>query len=194
MMRQVLKPPAAFAFKLGPKIVDAERMELLVRLLTRHQEEIFRFILSLHPHEEDARDVLQETSVALCRKIIEYDPAQPFLPWAFGFAYLEVLKQRDRNQRGARLLSRELAERLAKERLENRDLFQARLHALDECLQKLPAAERALLLQRYREKQSVEELMQRFGTSRRSLFRELQRIRRILHDCINQRMAEAELA
>ena len=54
---------------------------------------MFRFILSMHPNEEDARDILQETSVALCRKIEEYDPDQPFLPWAFGFAYLEVLKQ-----------------------------------------------------------------------------------------------------
>jgi RNA polymerase sigma-70 factor (ECF subfamily) len=167
-------------------------MELLVRLLTRHQEELFRFILSLHPHEEDARDVLQETSVALCRKIVEYDPGQPFLPWAFGFAYLEVLKQRERNQRGARLLSRELADRLAKEREERRDLLQTRLQALEDCLQKLPLAERALIQQRYQGAANIEELVQRCGTSRRTLFRSLQRIRRLLHDCIDRRIAGAE--
>ena len=61
--------------------MEPERVELLIRLLTLHQEEIFRFILSLHPHEEDARDILQEASVALCRKIEEYDASQPFLPW-----------------------------------------------------------------------------------------------------------------
>src|SRR5437870_13381400 len=44
--------------------VDDASAELLVRLLTRHQEAIFRHIFALLPHEEDARDVLQETNVA----------------------------------------------------------------------------------------------------------------------------------
>src|SRR5947209_5596039 len=78
--------------------VDAERTELLVRLLTKHQDDLFRFIFALLPHEEDARDVLQETSVAVCRKFFDYDVEQPFLPWAFGFAYLETLKHRERDQ------------------------------------------------------------------------------------------------
>jgi len=167
-------------------------MELLVRLLTRHQEEIFRFILSLHPHEEDARDVLQETSVALCRKIMDYDPKQPFLPWAFGFAYLEVLKQRERNQRGARLLSRELADRLVREREDRHEALHARLQALEDCLLKLPAAERNLIQQRYQSVANIEDLVQQCGMSRRTLFRNLQRIRRLLHDCINRRVASAE--
>ena len=55
--------------------MDPERAELLVRLLSRHQEELFRYIFALLPHEEDARDVLQETSVALCRKFAEIWPA-----------------------------------------------------------------------------------------------------------------------
>lgn len=173
-------------------MVDAERMELLVRLLTKHQEELFRFILSLHPHEEDARDVLQETSVALCRKIVDYDPQQPFLPWAFGFAYLEVLKQRDRNQRGARLLSRELADRLAREREEHRNMLQSRLQALEDCLQKLPAVERNLIQLRYQGSANIEDMIEQCSTSRRTLFRNLQRIRRLLFDCINQSVANTE--
>ena len=52
--------------------MEPERMELLVRLLSAHQENLFRYIFSLLPHEEDARDVLQETSVALYRKFAEY--------------------------------------------------------------------------------------------------------------------------
>ena len=72
--------------------MEENRTELLVRLLSRHQEDLFRYIFALLPHEEDARDVLQETSVALFRKFEDYDPAKPFLAWAFRFAYLEVLK------------------------------------------------------------------------------------------------------
>src|SRR5437764_8983979 len=85
-------------------LVEAARTELLVRLLSRHQEELFRYIFTLLPNEDDAREVLQETSVALFRKFADYDPDKPFLAWAHGFAYLEVLKQRERTQRNTRLL------------------------------------------------------------------------------------------
>ena len=88
--------------------MEGGRTELLVRLLTGHQEELFRYIFGLLPHEEDAKDVLQETSVSLYRKSAEYDPDKPFLAWAYRFAYLEVLKQRERNRRGNRHLRPDL--------------------------------------------------------------------------------------
>jgi RNA polymerase sigma-70 factor (ECF subfamily) len=169
--------------------MQTDPTELLIRLLTAHQEDLFRYIFALLPHEEDARDVLQEASVALCRKFAEYDPAQPFLPWAFRFAYLEVLKQRERNQRRALLLSVELIERLAAEREQMGPVLQERLAALEVCLERLPSEDRQLLRRRYQGKARAEELAQDSGGSRRTLFRKLERIRRILFECINQRTA-----
>lgn len=169
--------------------MESARAELLVRLLTRHQDELFRYIFALLPHEEDARDVLQETSVALYRKFAEYDPQKPFLAWAYGFAYLEVLKQRERNQRRTRHFSRELVERLAVERQEHEPVLQARLQALEHCLQELPPDDRELIRQRYQGQKRTEELMHQFGSSRRTFFRKLDRIRRSLLDCINRRLA-----
>src|SRR5439155_21299920 len=92
---------------------DSARTEQLVRLLIRHQEELFRYIFSLLPHQEDARDALQETCVALYRKHADYDPAKPFLAWAYGFAYLQVLKHRERSCRDGRLLRDDLFELIA---------------------------------------------------------------------------------
>ena len=171
--------------------MEAARAELLVRLLAKHQDELFRYIFALLPHEEDARDVLQETSVALYRKFAEYDPAKPFLAWAYRFAYLEVLKQRERNQRRTRHLSPELIECLARERELHEPVLQARLQALEKCLEELAPADRELIRQRYHGKRSAEELVQQFETSRRTLFRQLDRIRRLLHDCITRRAATA---
>jgi RNA polymerase sigma-70 factor (ECF subfamily) len=169
--------------------VETARLESLVRLLSRYQDDLFRYIFALLPHEEDARDVLQETSVALCRKFAEYDAAQPFLPWAFRFAYLEVLKQRERNQRGTRHLKAELVERLAREREPHEPILQARLQALDRCLDDLSAADRELIRQRYQGKARAAELARQSGASRRTLFRNLDRIRRRLFDCISRRLA-----
>jgi RNA polymerase sigma-70 factor (ECF subfamily) len=169
--------------------VDVARTELLVRLLSKHQDDLFRYIFALLPHEEDARDVLQETSVALYRKFTEYDPSKPFLAWAYCFAYLEILKQRERNQRGARLLKRDLVERLAREREPHEPVLQARLLALDSCLKELSAPDQELIRQRYQKKAAAEELMRQFETSRRTLFRKLDHIRRLLFDCITRRVA-----
>ncbi len=172
--------------------MKAERTELLVRLLSRHQEDLFRYIFSLLPHEEDARDVLQETSVALYRKFADYDPSKPFLAWAFRFAYLEVLKQRERNQRGSRLLRLELIERLAREREEQEPVLQERLQALEQCLEALPREDRELIRQRYEARARTEELVRHLGASRRTLFRQLDRIRRSLYDCISRRVTTME--
>jgi RNA polymerase sigma-70 factor (ECF subfamily) len=49
-------------------VAETAHTEQLVRLLMKHQDDLFRYIFSLLPHEEDARDVLQETSVSLYRK------------------------------------------------------------------------------------------------------------------------------
>jgi RNA polymerase sigma-70 factor (ECF subfamily) len=171
--------------------VDVGQTELLVRLLSKHQEELFRYIFALLPHEEDARDVLQETSVALYRKFPEYDPSKPFLAWAYGFAFMEIMKQRERSQRSARLLAVHIMERLARERQQHEDVLQARLQALEPCLQELPRADRELLRKRYQEKVGTEELIRHWGASRRTLFRNLDRIRRVLFDCISRRVAGA---
>jgi RNA polymerase sigma-70 factor (ECF subfamily) len=171
--------------------VEVAHAELLVRLLSRHQEELFRYIFALLPHEEDAKDVLPETSVALYRKFAEYDHDKPFLAWAYSFAYLEVLKQRERNQRGNRYLHPELVARLAREREQHEPVLQTRLQALDHCLERLSPKDRDLVWHSYHGKAKVEELVRRFGISRRTVFRNLDRIRRLLFECISRQVAAA---
>ncbi len=169
--------------------VDASRTELLVRLLAKHQDELFRYVFALLPHEEDVKDVLQETYIALCRKFDEYETSRPFLAWAYGFAFLEVLKQRERNQRAARYLSREVVEHLARERVDQEEVLQARLLALDYCLEQLPKADRELIQQRYHGRTKMDDMVEQAGTSRRTLYRQLDRIRRALFECISRRTA-----
>lgn len=169
--------------------IDSEHF---VRLLIRHQGDLFRYIFSLLPHEEDARDALQETCVALYRKSNAYDQQKPFLAWAYGFAYLEVLKQRERCVRGDRHLRTDLVEVLARERQSQDGELHSRLEALETCLGELPPADRSLIQQRYTTGCPIDELVGHSGTSRRTLFRSLDRIRRTLLECINRRVQSAE--
>ncbi|MDP1592367.1 MAG: sigma factor, partial [Prosthecobacter sp.] len=88
-------------------------MENLILLLTQHQAALFRYIFSLVPCEADARDILQETSVALFRKFEQYDATRPFLPWAYRFAYLQVQKHREKSARSPLLFSEDVIDLIA---------------------------------------------------------------------------------
>lgn len=166
--------------------MDPAATELLIRLLSKHQDDLFRYILAQIPHAEDARDVLQECCVALCRKWGEFDPARPFLPWAFRFASIEVLKFRERASGRIPCFDEQLLELIARERVEQDTLLHFRLQALDLCLARLDPSDRELIRQRYWSGESTQELIQSSGESRRTVFRHLDRIRRQLQECISR--------
>ena len=71
-----------------------------MQLLTGTQSRLYAYICSLIGGAAGARDVLQETNLVLWDKAQEYDPARPFLPWAYRIAYLQVLAYR-KQPRGA---------------------------------------------------------------------------------------------
>ncbi|HYF34619.1 MAG TPA: sigma-70 family RNA polymerase sigma factor, partial [Prosthecobacter sp.] len=164
--------------------MSTDRTETLVLLLTRHQEALFRYVFSLLPSEADARDVLQEASLALCRKFDQYEADKPFLPWACRFAWLEILKHRERARQRPAAFSPDVLELLSDERAMIEPELEARLRALDGCLAKLPAVDRDLVANRYHQRHSAEEMMERLNMSRRTLFRNLERIRRQLFECV----------
>lgn len=162
--------------------------ETLVLLLTQHQEPLFRYIFSLVPREADARDILQETSLALYRKFSEYDATRPFLPWAYRFAYLQVQKHREKSSRSPLLFSEDVMDLLASERAHIEPQLDERLRLLDACLQKLTPQDQELVTSRYAQRQSAEEMMSRFSLSRRTLFRNLELLRQRLHECVSRQL------
>lgn len=162
--------------------------ENLVLLLSQHQESLFRYIYCLVPVEADARDIQQETSLALYRKWEQFDTSRPFLAWAFRFAYLQVLKHREKSARSPLTFDPDVLDLLAGEHERVADHLDRRLRLLDGCLQKLPASEKDLVTGRYARRESAEMLMVRLHLSRRTLFRKLEVLRRRLHDCVTRQL------
>ena len=89
--------------------------ERIVGLIARHQPEIHRYILSLMPDRMLADDVAQETNLVLWRTAAEYDPAQPFLPWALTIALYQVKAARRDAGRDRHVFDDSLVEILAAE-------------------------------------------------------------------------------
>ena len=83
-----------------------------VRLWTQHQPEVTRYLRSMVPRSGDAAEILQDVSIRLWEKWDEYDTDRPFAPWAIRFAYLEVLKWRQRLAREKLVFSESLLEQI----------------------------------------------------------------------------------
>jgi RNA polymerase sigma-70 factor, ECF subfamily len=169
--------------------IDSARF---VQLLTKHQNDLLRFITPLVGCLEDAEEILQQTAMLLWQKADQYDPQQAFLPWARQFAKYEVLKRRHERQRYT-FLTEELIETLAEQQAEQDSLASKRRLVLHNCVAALPERDRLLLKHRYdRRGTTIGQLAIATGQTANALYKALQRIRGQLLLCVNRKLAAVE--
>lgn len=158
-----------------------------MRLFLTHEMEILRSVMVYVPQRSDARDILQETAIALWKHFGQYDPSRPFVNWACGYARIEVRRFLRRVHRQAVLSEKALAA------IESADSsFDAeRERHLADCRAKLPPESRGILDGYYLEEESVEELARRHGRSVEAIYKTLQRVRRGLLECMERQATEA---
>jgi RNA polymerase sigma-70 factor len=166
----------------------ADRQAEFVRLLTQHSSRIFGFVLALCVNRSDAEDVFQNTSVVLWEKFDTYEPGSNFFAWACRIAYFEALYDRRKTSR-VRTLSDEAWQALAADALAITDEKEDNQEALAECLEKLSAADRDLLHQKYFLQRSVTEMAESCSRSIHSIYRALSRIHDSLLECVRRKLA-----
>ncbi|MFI4859753.1 MAG: sigma-70 family RNA polymerase sigma factor [Phycisphaerales bacterium JB063] len=166
--------------------------ERFARLLAQYQQSLLRYILLLTGRLDDAQDILQETSVALLRKIDEYDPERPFMPWARRFAYYEVLRKREQDTRKPDLLAPDVLDRISVEIPGAEPLLDERRDALNGCLGKMTQAQRDLLRQRYDDSASIRSVAEATGQSIQTLYTRLKRLRNALMDCVDRAVRQGD--
>ena len=175
-------------------MVSPDKIELFVELVTRYQQRVYLFILSLLPNRADAEEVLQETNLVLWRKFDEFQPGSDFRAWAFQIAYYKVLSFRQRQNRERLLFSEEFLRKVATAATEIPDGFDARQQALVDCIAKLSATDRDLINRRYRIGGSVRAVAEELGRSVNAIYKAVVRVRRALHGCIERTLAMEERA
>ncbi len=163
----------------------SDPVSIFVELWTRYQEDVRRYVSMLIPRQGDVDDVLQELAVALLTKFTEYDSALPFIPWANRFAYLEVLKWRQKQARNRLVFSDELLAQLDQAIAEETPMLEIRRQALNDCLQKLTQRDRDLLLARYATHGAVQQAAKQRGIRVERLYRFVAKLRAVLLDCID---------
>jgi RNA polymerase sigma-70 factor (ECF subfamily) len=171
--------------------IDAGTSELgaepqFVHLLTDAQVKLYAFICSLLGGSREARDVLQETNMALWRKSAEYDPSLNFLTWAYTFARYQVMAHREKASRERMIFDERLLDDVAECVAERNTNLDERLRILDECIAKLSPVHREILIKRYQKGMSFDRLSAELGHRVGAVRVLLHRIRLALGRCIQQ--------
>ena len=125
-------------------MMNNENQEKFVLLLGQVQPDLRRYIYSLCHNMGDTEDIFQETSLALWRKFETYDKSQPFLNWAFRFAYYEVMKFREKQKR-RQVLSEETLKLLSEECQKTQEIQKDHERFLSDCVAKLEDQEKNLV-------------------------------------------------
>jgi RNA polymerase sigma-70 factor, ECF subfamily len=157
-----------------------------LELVTNSQRTLAIVLWSLLRNATDVEDVLQETNAVLWAKAHEYDSTREFLPWALKIAQLQVMAFRKRTQKLRRIVMDEALIKQLIDEQSNQEQHEPRRAALTGCLEKLPLAQRELILKRYEPESSVQELAAQLGRSPKALSESLRRIRATLLVCIER--------
>ena len=172
------------------QVIDASsRHAHFLRCFTSHEAAIRAYVRRLIPTRADADDVTQEVAVVLWGKFAQFREGADFRAWAFGVARYEVLAWlRDRG-RDKLVLASDVVEMLADEAARDLEYLEQHRWALRQCLDKLDANQRSLLLESYSSEKRIHEIAQTSGRSIAGFYQWLHRMRRILLDCIRSEVA-----
>jgi RNA polymerase sigma-70 factor (ECF subfamily) len=163
--------------------------QFITRLNAAHGR-LLAFLRVLLGNNADAEDVLQRATMTMWRKFAEFDPAKDFFAWASSFAFYEARNFQRVSARARLHFDDELLARLADERAADLEHREARLAAMDLCVEELDDSGRELVREFYLNETGVAALAERLGRAPQTVYNKLNVLRRLLAECVKRRLAQ----
>jgi len=161
----------------------------LARLWVQSQSVISAYITANVIDLHHAEDIVQEVAQIVAEKFNSFDRSRSFVSWALGIARNRVLKYY-RSRARDRLIMSEAALVRLENALENTESqAEERRMALRFCLERIKGRRREVLEMRYSRNTKIADIAQQFSMSTDGVFVMLHRIRMVLHECIQRRLA-----
>jgi RNA polymerase sigma-70 factor, ECF subfamily len=183
---------ASNPMRLAEKVIEEHSDDVYVRFhenFACDRDRIFAYIYAMLPHQADAEDVFQRTSMLLWKKFGQYDGEEGFLAWACTVAHYEVLNFLRTAQRHRLQFDHDLINQIADLRKSGHGESDYRLDALRCCLQGLKGAEREVVEIAYRSEESLREYAESSGAALQTLYNRVSLARRKLLACVKRRVA-----
>ncbi len=169
---------------------EADDTAAFMALLMQHRHRLYAFIAKQLVNPADVEDVFQKTSIVLWKKMSEFDSDGSFFHWACGIAFNEVRNFLTVQRRSRLHFDAELVELLADEAQTEGELSEARLSALQHCMEHLSTRQQEILRRCYTGASTITEVADALGRERGALYKQLARLKEKLIDCIRIRLAQ----
>ncbi|WP_145091357.1 sigma-70 family RNA polymerase sigma factor [Rosistilla carotiformis] len=168
-------------------ILDTQRHLQFAERVVKNQQRVYRYIVSLVPNRADAEDLFQQTCLTLWEQWDRYDPALDFVPWACGIAHNHVRNFYRKRENSQLHLDPDVIVSLSTESMKMQSGSDERIEAIERCLQKMTPRNREVL-ESYYGGRSITEIAGRSSTPN-AIYKQLDRIRAALHQCVTARLA-----
>lgn len=171
---------------------DFHTHDRFMRLYTAHYMRLHAYIGAFLYRGADVEDALQETSVTLWEKFGEFRPASEatasdeFGAWACTIARFKVLQAMRAHGRATVPLDESLIDMIGDKQAAMNDELVDRRAALQDCVAKLSAKDRALIDACYRGDQQFKDVAAELGRPVNSVYKSLSRIRGSLMGCVDR--------
>ena len=176
-----------------PPDMPNERHEEFVGLLTAAHGKLLGYLLSLLGRWHDAQDVLQRASLLMWQKFGSFESGTDFTAWASTFCFYEAKYFQRTASRSAAHFDEDLLALLSAERAEDLKQHERRMEALETCLASLREDDCRLLRTSCAGHGDITALAERMGRAPRTLYNKLALLRRLLADCVMNRLQEEPL-
>ena len=175
-------------------MTDTERREAFARLFAQHDRWLFAYLVTLLANPSHAEEVFQEVCVVLWREYENFEFGTNFVKWVSVIAHNQVHKFRRQYRGRGFQFSPEAIEMIAEEATNRSDLFDFRRDALRRCLTKLSPSDRELVRNCYDgDQKTFKAVARRLGRPENTVYKAMNRIRRMLYECINRTMSSEGL-
>ncbi|QDT00798.1 sigma-70 family RNA polymerase sigma factor [Adhaeretor mobilis] len=180
-----------------PKQNTAEQdkhRDAFARLFAKHDRWLFAYLVTLLSSPADAEEVFQEISVVIWRNYERFELGTDFVKWASVIAHNQVRKFRRQGRRRGFQLSDATLDLMAQETTRRADLFEFRREALRHCIEQLPENDQQLVQLCYSDDGgNFKTVAESIGRPVNTVYKALNRIRRVLHECIDRKIAQEGL-
>jgi RNA polymerase sigma-70 factor (ECF subfamily) len=171
-------------------LTDSQRRDAFARLFAQHDRWLFAYLVSLLGSSAHAEEVFQEVCVVLWREYETFELGTDFVKWVSVIAHNQVHRFRRQQRRVGPQLSDEAVDLLAVDAAQRVDLLESRQEALRRCLEKLPETDRDLVRHCYTDTRvTFKTAARNLGRPVNTVYKALNRIRRVLYECIERTLA-----
>jgi len=157
--------------------------------LTQCQQRLYGYIFRRVANREQAREVLQQTNLMLCRKANDFEPGTNFNAWAITVAHYQILSYRKTQARDRLVFTDEVFAVVA-EREDENEMRDKVLRYLRSCLEAMSSENQLVIKLRYEGGFAMEQIAMKVGKKVGAVRVKLHRLRCNLRDCVQNQLQE----